>query len=138
MKEKKEEVEMEKQLAFSMVISRGVVVANENNTAIDIANLLSEHNIGAVVILREEKLVGIVSERDIVRRVVAKGLSPEKAKAKDFMTKEVVTANLEDGLDNIYKKLCSVSFRHLPIMEGKRVFGIVSQRDILYGLRKKE
>jgi CBS domain-containing protein len=90
-----------------------------------------------VVILEGERLVGIVSERDIVRRIVAKGLSPDKTKAKDFMTKRVVTANLEKGLDNIYKKLCLVGFRHLPIMKDGKVVGIVSQRDVLYGLSKK-
>lgn len=129
---------MQKQRAFSMVISRGVIVAGENNTATDTAKLMDENNIGAVVILRGEKLVGIVSERDIVRRVIAKGLSPDKTKVKDFMTKEVVTANFEDGLDDIYKTLCLARFRHLPIMKDGKLIGIASQRDVLYGLRPKK
>ncbi|MFC1594541.1 CBS domain-containing protein, partial [Candidatus Omnitrophota bacterium] len=69
---------MKKQRAFSMHLSRGVIVASENDSALHIGRLMDEHDIGAVVILRGEKLVGIVSERDIARRVVAQGLLPQK------------------------------------------------------------
>jgi len=129
---------MQKQRAFSMIISRGVVVANEESTAVDISRLMEENNIGAVVILRGEKLIGIVSERDITRRVVAKGLVPEQIKAKDFMTTNVVTAEFKEGLDKIYQSLCRIKFRHLPIMDSGRLVGIASQRDVLYGLMPKK
>lgn len=129
---------MKKQRAFSMIISRGVVMAGEDATAIDIARLMDENNIGAVVILKGEKLIGIVSERDITRRVVARGLSPDKAKVKDFMTTNVVTAEFKDGLDRIYQQLCQIKFRHLPIMDKGKLVGIASQRDVLYGLIPKK
>ncbi len=129
---------MQKQRAFSMIISRGVVVAHEDATAMDIARLMEENNIGAVVILRGEKLVGIVSERDITRRVVARGVSSEHEKAKDFMTTNVVTAEFKEGLDKIYQTLCHIKFRHLPIMDNGKLVGIASQRDVLYGLMPKK
>lgn len=129
---------MKKQRAFSMIISRGVVVANEEATAIDVARLMEENNIGAVVILKGEKLTGIVSERDITRRVVAKGLDSEKTKVRDFMTTNVVTAEFKDGLDKIYQYLCQIKFRHLPIMDKGKLVGIASQRDVLYGLMPKK
>lgn len=128
---------MRKQRAFSMIISRGVVIAEEEFSAMEIARLMEENNIGAVVILRGEKLVGIVSERDITRRVVAKGLNPERTKAKNFMTTNVVTAEFKDGLDKIYQYLCQIKFRHLPIMDKGKLVGIASQRDVLYGLLPK-
>ena len=99
---------------------------------------MDENDIGAVLILKGEKIVGIVSERDIVRRVVAKGLSPAKIKARDFMTKEVHSARFEDGLDSIYQTLCHAKFRHLPILYKGKLLGIVSQRDVLYGLKAKK
>lgn len=129
---------MQKQRAFSMIISRGVVVADEDATAVDIACLMEENNIGAVVILRGEKLVGIVSERDITRRVVAQGKDSGNIKVKDFMTTNVVTAEFKEGLDKIYQTLCQIKFRHLPIMDGGRLVGIASQRDVLYGLMPKK
>ncbi|MCU0666931.1 MAG: CBS domain-containing protein [Candidatus Omnitrophica bacterium] len=129
---------MEKQMAFTMMLTRGVITAQEKNTAMEAAKLMDENNIGAVAILKDEKLVGIVSERDIVRRVVATGKDPQKTIVAEFMTKNVTTANFEDGLDNIYKMLCTVKFRHLPIMQNGKLVGIASQRDLLYGLKPKD
>jgi CBS domain-containing protein len=131
-------MKMQKQRGFSMVISRRVIVANENDTALYLAALMAENDIGAVVILKGDKLAGIVSERDIVRRVVAKGASPAKTKVKSFMTTDVISANFEDGLDNIYQSLCHAKFRHLPILYKGKLIGIVSQRDVLYGLKLKK
>jgi len=125
---------MQKQRAFSMSLSRGVIVAGESATAVHIAQLMMEHDIGAVVVMRGSKLVGIISERDIARRVVACGKNPRVAAAKEFMTKKVVTADFKDGLNNIYQKLCHAKFRHLPIMHEGRLVGIASQRDVLYGV----
>ena len=129
---------MKKQRAFSMGFTRGVIVASESDSARHIAGLMDENNIGAVVILRGEKLVGIISERDITRRVVANGLSPDRTKAKDFMTKKVRTAEFSDGIKKIYQILCEVKFRHLPIMNKGKLIGIASQRDILYTLSPKD
>lgn len=128
---------MELERAFAMRISRGLIVATENETAYDIACIMKTHNIGAVVIVRGEDLVGLISERDIVRRIVTEKIDPAKILAKDFMTREVITGNLEDGLDKIYEILCKAPFRHLPIMEGKKLVGMVSKRDVLYSVRPK-
>ena len=128
---------MEKQRAFSIIISRGVIGAGENDTATYASKLMDENNIGAIVIMKGEKLVGIVSERDIVRKVVALGLEPDTTKIKDFMTRNVVAADMENGLNNIYQTLCKSKFRHLPIMHKGKLVGIASQRDVLYGLRLK-
>lgn len=128
---------MAKKIAFSMIISRGVIVAGENDTVTYVSKLMNEHDIGAVVVLKGEKIVGIVSERDVVRRVVAVGLSPTTTRVAEVMTKDVVTAKYESGLDNIYRTLCSVKFRHLPILKDNKLIGIASQRDILYGLKMR-
>ena len=123
---------MKDQKTFSVGLRRGVVTAGESATAKHVARLMNEHNIGAVVIMRGEKLVGIISERDIARRIVARGLSPEKTKVKAFMTKDVMTANFREGFDKIYEILSHAKFRHLPIMNKGKLVGIVSQRDMLY------
>jgi len=117
-----------------MKLSQGVIVAKEDATALELACLMEGNNIGAVVILDGERVVGIVSERDVVRRVVSKGLSPDKVHAKDFMTKDVKAAEFKDGIDKIYETLCVTHFRHLPIMDNGKLVGIASQRDVLYSL----
>jgi len=129
---------MELERAFAMKIARGLIVATEQDTAYDISCLMKKHNIGAVLIVNGEELVGIISERDIVRRVVTEQKDPHKVLAKDIMTSEVITGNLEDGLDKIYEILCKAPFRHLPIMEGTKLVGIVSKRDVLYSVKPKK
>ncbi len=125
---------MKKQYAFSMGLSRGVVVADEQATAFDVAKLMEENDIGAVVILRGDELVGIVSERDITRRVVAKKKDGSTIKVSEFMTRDVITCDFKEGIDEIYKKLCEMKCRHLPIVDKGKLVGIASQRDVLYNL----
>ena len=124
---------MKKQGTFSMSLTRGVVVAGPEATAMEIAGLMKESDIGAVVIMEGDRIAGIVSERDIVRRIVADGKDASCAKASEFMTANVMTADYKDGLKKIYEILCSVKFRHLPIVDNGKLVGIASQRDLLYG-----
>ena len=129
---------MLKQSGFAISISSGVIVAKETDSVLFVAELLRKHNIGAVVILRGEKIVGIVSERDIVRRVVCEGLSPKATKARDIMTKEVMTADIRDGLSKIHEIMCTVPFRHLPIVREGKLIGIVSSRNLIGSLSPKQ
>ncbi|MDD4294895.1 MAG: CBS domain-containing protein [Candidatus Omnitrophica bacterium] len=129
---------MERADGFKSILLRGVVEANEETTAKELAILMADHNIGAIAITTDEKLVGIVSERDIVLRIVAKGLDPDKVCAKEFMTKDVKTAEFKDGLDKIYKMLCMSKFRHIPILNDGKLVGIASQRDALFGVMARQ
>ena len=129
---------MLRQSGFAISITSGVVVAKEADTVLFLANLLRKHNIGAVVILRSEKIVGIVSERDIVKKVVCHSLSPQRVKVKDIMTKEVVTADIKEGLNKIHEIMCTAPFRHLPIVKDGRLIGIVSSRNLISSLTPKK
>lgn len=103
-----------------------------------ISKTMSEEDIGAVVVLRGKRIVGIVSERDIVRRMIAEGLRVSGTKARHIMTRRVITAQFRDGLNKIHEMMCKVPFRHLPIIDGDKLVGIVSNRDILYSLKRKK
>ncbi len=122
---------------FAMKISQGLIVAGEDDSIFHVASLMKKHNIGAVLIIRGDDLVGIISERDITTRVVSERLDPNTTFAKDIMTRELITANMEDGLNGIYEMLASVPFRHLPILKDKKLAGIVSKRDILFSLKPR-
>lgn len=122
---------MEKYLG---IITKDVVSASEEATAFDIACLLKEHNIGSVVVMRGEELIGIVTERDLCTRVIASRLPPETTKVKDIMTREVVKVDFKEGLNKIYQTLCEIKFRHLVIMDGPKLVGITSRRDLLDAL----
>jgi CBS domain-containing protein len=120
------------------IISKNIVSADENATVKDIALLIKEHGIGAVVIMNGKKLVGIISERDLVTRVIASNLPPDTTLAKDIMTKDVVTVDFKEGLNKIYQTLCEITFRHLVITDGETLVGITSRRDLLDALACKK
>jgi len=119
------------------IITREIIWAKEDATAYEIAKIMKDNNVGIVVIMRNEEIAGIVSERDITRRVVAQRIAPESIQAKDFMTKEVVTVEFKEGLNKIYQKLCEINFRHLLITDNGKLVGITSRRDLLDALAAK-
>ena len=122
---------------YLSIITRDVITAKEENNVSDIARLIKQHNIGAVVIMRDGKVEGIVSERDIVTRIVAENL-PYDTLVKDFMTKNVLAVQLKEGLNKVYQTLCEIDFRHLIILDGEKMIGITSRRDLLDALSAKK
>jgi CBS domain-containing protein len=117
---------------FAFKISGNVIRTTEDTTAREIAKILSKNKIGAVVVERNGNLVGIISERDIVWKVAALDKSLDRTKARDIMTRKVITVDLSKGVNALYETLKKFSFRHLPVTRGKRVVGMVSSRDLMY------
>lgn len=121
---------MKERERFLSIITKNVITASEKDTAREIACLMKKNNVGVVVILKNGKVAGIVSERDISRRIVAEGLSCDVS-VQDFITKKVLTVDLKEGLNKIYQTLCEIDFRHLPVVDNGRLIGITSRRDLL-------
>jgi len=99
---------------------------------------LVEHNKGALPVCNDKnELVGIITERDIIRKCFVHGKDFVNKKIADIMTKQVAIATLEDDLDYAIDTMKKEKIRHLPIADGKRVVGILSMRDLL-GFRYEE
>jgi CBS domain-containing protein len=125
--------EMKKKFTpFAFRISGNLIKTTEGVLVREVARLLAGHKIGALIVENKGKLAGIVSERDVVWRVVALGKSLDKTKAKDIMTKDVVTVDLDQGISAIYETMRKASFRHFPVRKGDRIIGMVSTRDLMY------
>jgi CBS domain-containing protein len=110
---------------------RNVVSAPPGATVHAVAALMSAEGVGAVPILEEERLVGIFSERDLMTRVVVPRRDPEQTLVADVMTRDVVTATLEDHVDDCIEKMRQVGCRHLPIVADDRLIAVLSMRDLL-------
>ncbi len=95
------------------------------------AQRMAERNIGAVAVVESGKLAGIFSERDIMARVVAKGLNPDDTKVDAVMSKELVVAAPSDDLDQALQKMYAIHARHLPVIDDGKLVGMVSIRDLL-------
>jgi CBS domain-containing protein len=95
------------------------------------AERMTERNIGAVAVVEKGTLAGVFSERDIMSRVVAKGLDPDSTEVSDVMSRElVVAASTEDVLSAI-QKMHSIGSRHLPVVDDGKLVGMISIRDLL-------
>jgi CBS domain-containing protein len=114
-----------------IIQSRNVVSAPPGATVYQVAARMAEEGVGAIPIIDEDRLVGIFSERDLMKRVVVPRRDPEQTLVADVMTREVVTATLEEHVDFCIEKMRQVGCRHLPVLSGARVIGVLSMRDLL-------
>ncbi|MFC1703753.1 CBS domain-containing protein [Candidatus Omnitrophota bacterium] len=131
-------VKTKKHVPFGLKITGHIIKVKEDISVCQVANVLMHHKIGAVVVEKEGKLAGVISERDIVWRVVALGKSLDKTRAKDIMTKKVTTIDLDKGVEELYETMKQIPFRHLPVKQGDEIIGMVSSRDLKYLLKLKE
>ncbi len=131
-------VKGKKHTPFGLKITGHIIKVKGTISICQAANVLLENKIGACVVEKDGNLSGIISERDIVWRVVARGKSLDKTKVKDVMTKKVITIDLDKGVEDLYETMKKIPFRHLPVQKGKEIIGMVSSRDLKYLLKLKE
>lgn len=116
---------------LDLIKNQDVAVISKSNTVLDAARLMTEKKIGAVPVVEGDRVVGIFSERDIMNRVVARNLNPEKTKIEDVMTTDLIIGNSSESLDQIESRMKQSNIRHLPIVDGSKLVGIISLRDLL-------
>ncbi len=100
-------------------------------TVADAVRLLAEKGIGSLLVMQEDTLCGIVTERDYARKVVAGGLSSENTRVADIMTASVFTTGIEQNIDECMMLMTEKRIRHLPVVDGERVVGIISIGDLM-------
>ena len=110
---------------------RDVVTTGPEASLAEIAAVLSEKRIGAVLVVENDELRGIVSERDIVRALARHGSEALRKLAAECMTPRVVTCRPEDTINDVMHEMTSGRFRHLPVIEDGRIAGIVSIGDVV-------
>jgi CBS domain-containing protein len=97
----------------------------------DAARYMTDRRVGAVAVLDGTRLVGILSERDVMGRVVARQLDPDRTRVGEVMTRDLVVARSPDSHEDGLRAMKQAGCRHLPVVEGDRLVGMVSQRDLL-------
>jgi CBS domain-containing protein len=102
-----------------------------NATVFDAIQLMADKNVGALPVLENGKLVGIISERDYTRKVILKGKSSKETPVRDIMTLELVTAHPGDSISQCMQVMTEKRVRHLPVMEGVEMVGLVSIGDLV-------
>ena len=100
-------------------------------SVLDVLRIMAEHSIGALVVLDDDELVGIVSERDYARKIVLKGRTSPATLVREIMSTRVVCARLDQTVEECMSVMTAKSVRHLPVLEHKKVVGIVSIGDMV-------
>jgi len=118
-------------LIYDLVKDRRVYKAEADQTVLEAARFMMEHNIGALPVVRNGELVGIFSERDIMNRVVAGGRAPGTTKVSEVMTSNPRTVAVDETVENCLFMMREFGFRHVLIADGKNLKGLVSLRDLL-------
>ena len=93
--------------------------------------MLAECNVGALMVLQADKLVGIFSERDYTRKIALAGLSSKDTKVREIMTSQVLTVTPKTSTDDCMALMSQKKIRHLPVVDGSKVVGMVSIRDLM-------
>ena len=93
--------------------------------------IMGEKNIGALVVMEGDELSGIISERDYARKIVLKGKVSRETLVKDIMTQHVITVSPEDNIDKCMELMSEKHIRHLPIIDGGKVIGMISIGDVV-------
>ena len=121
---------MYRKIVPDVISGQTIQKVTPTETARAIACMMRDKKIGAVVVMEAERLVGIITERDMTTRVIAAGLNPDTALARDIMTANPDTLSPDDKASDAIRMMRERNYRHLPVVDGKAVVGMVSVRDL--------
>ena len=109
---------------FLFTLQRGATVA-------EACHMMATNNVGIVAVLDGDRLAGVFSERDVVRKVIDRGLDPARTPVADVMTSRLVVADADEDYQSAMSKMDQANIRHLPVVSGERLLSMLSIRDLM-------
>jgi CBS domain-containing protein len=113
-----------------IIQNQTIVSLSAASTVLEGAKMMAEKHVAAIVIVDDGKISGIITERDLTQRVLAKGLDPVEISIADIMTKDPDTLSPGDSARDALELMSVRNYRHLPVVEDGKVVGMVSIRDL--------
>src|SRR3990167_9375935 len=108
-----------------------VISVSPEKTVTEAAYIMLKAKVGSVLVLDNNKIVGIFTERDLLNAVIAKDLDPKKTKIAKVMTPNVCTIDIQETIEACYQKMNETKCRRMPILDKNQVIGMITMRDIL-------
>ena len=102
-----------------------------DNTVFKAIEMMADKNVGALLVMKSEKLVGIISERDYTRKVFLRGKSSKETRVEEIMSKDVTITHPHEGVDKCLGLMTDKHIRHLPVVENDKVIGVISIGDLV-------
>lgn len=122
---------MEERRISELIKAKSVDHIDSSMTVMDAVRYMAQVRRGAVPVIDGDGLVGMFSERDLMLRVVLAGKDPENTKVADVMTRDLVVAPADSTHAECLAKMLKMHFRHLPVVDGDRLIGLISVRDLM-------
>ena len=118
---------------------RGIISIGPNDTVQEAIKRMAANEVGALLVMEQGKLVGLISERDYARKVTLEGRSAESTPVTDIMAKKLICANLKMGNKEAMALMAKNNIRHLPVLDEKKTcIGIVSIRDFVHDIEGED
>ena len=124
-------VVLETNIPVKEIMNRDVIGIDPDDTAEVAAQRMKHYDVGNLVVINNKKAIGIVTEEDLVRKLVSKNLLPEKVKIGDIMTSPLITVSPNTSLTSAMRLMLKNNIRRLPIVEDRKLVGIITNKDIL-------
>jgi CBS domain-containing protein len=115
----------------SVMEKKKLLTAAPDTTVSQAAKLMAKKNVGAIMVVESERLIGIFTERDVLVRVIAQGRDAEATRLAEVMTKQPQTVEPDKSYGSALLMMFENGYRHVPVVEGGKVIGIVSSRNAL-------
>jgi CBS domain-containing protein len=112
------------------VMIKEVITIDENSTVKEAAEIMNKFEIGCLITIKQGKAMGIITERDLLKRVVAESRDANKSTVKDIMTSPLVVVEPDMDLEEAVKLMFQMKIKKLPVVDGKKLVGLVSLTDI--------
>lgn len=100
-------------------------------TVLEAIQMMADKNIGALLVIREGQLLGVLSERDYTRKIVLKGRSSKDTPVRDILSGRVVSVGPDHTVDECLRLMTEHRIRHLPVMDGVKILGVISIGDLV-------
>ncbi|MGH8211110.1 MAG: CBS domain-containing protein [Steroidobacteraceae bacterium] len=117
---------------------RAIFCIGPEEPVLEAIRLMADHHVGALLVMKGEALVGIVSERDYARKVILKGRSSADTPVSQIMSSPVTTVSLSNSVQECMQLMTEHRLRHLPVMEGGTVVGMVSIGDLVKAVMEEQ